>query len=176
VTVRDVLTGGNLAEIRDDRSQQWVADAMRERGWKWSQATVWSVEKGERPLKLWEAEDLADILEVSVSRLTAMPLPAAIRSRMDACASLEQQLQQNTADFLAAQASLRHKMKLATRAGEWLDSTLTRGGGWLGTSPEMIVREATDRWKHKNDAEETLLKVYLDEAQRARGGTGDTDG
>lgn len=35
---------------------------MRTRGWKWSQATVWAVEKGERPLRLAEAEDLVSIL------------------------------------------------------------------------------------------------------------------
>lgn len=46
-------------------SQQALADRMRERGWKWSQATVWAVEKGERPLRLAEAMDLAQILGMS---------------------------------------------------------------------------------------------------------------
>lgn len=36
-------------------SQVELADAMRGHGFKWSQATVWSTETGERPLRLSEA-------------------------------------------------------------------------------------------------------------------------
>lgn len=61
---RDKAIGENLAAYRAGRSQQWLADAMRARGHKWSQATVWSVEKGERPLRFTEAIDVAQILEV----------------------------------------------------------------------------------------------------------------
>jgi hypothetical protein len=43
---------------------------MRSAGYKWSQATVWSVEKGERrPLRLAEAVDLAQIFDRDVSVL-----------------------------------------------------------------------------------------------------------
>lgn len=52
-------------------SQQALAEAMRARGWKWSQATVWSIEKGERPLKLAEASDLSNMLNVGVSHFLA---------------------------------------------------------------------------------------------------------
>lgn len=55
-----------MAILRGPVPQQTIADAMRARGWKWSQATVWSVEKGERPLRLLEAHDLADIFKVSL--------------------------------------------------------------------------------------------------------------
>jgi hypothetical protein len=58
----DERIGRNLVTRRGDRSQKDVADAMRARGWKWSQATVWAIEKGERPLRLAEADDLADVL------------------------------------------------------------------------------------------------------------------
>lgn len=61
---RDAQVGQNLARHRGIRSQQSLAVQMRDRGWKWSQATVWSVEKGERPLKFLEAVDLAEILEI----------------------------------------------------------------------------------------------------------------
>jgi len=43
-------------------SQQSLATAMRERGWRWSQATVWAVESGERPLRITEAADVVEIL------------------------------------------------------------------------------------------------------------------
>lgn len=59
----DERIGQNLAVTRGDMSQKDLAERMRERGWKWSQATVWSIEKGERPLRLAEAEDVAHILQ-----------------------------------------------------------------------------------------------------------------
>ncbi len=62
----DKTVGKNLVELRGDRSQQAVADAMRELGHRWTQATVWAIEKGERSLKLEEAVALAEVLDVSV--------------------------------------------------------------------------------------------------------------
>jgi chromosome segregation ATPase len=61
--------GRVVAELRGTRSQHSLAEAMRELGWPWSQATVWSVEKGERPLKLREAVVLASILGTTVETL-----------------------------------------------------------------------------------------------------------
>jgi hypothetical protein len=61
-TEQDRRIGEAVIALRAARTQQAVADDMRERGWKWSQATVWSVEKGERPLRLAEAGDLAEVL------------------------------------------------------------------------------------------------------------------
>lgn len=60
---KDELIGRNLARMRADRPQSEIAAAMRERGYKWSQATVWAVEKGERPLRLTEAADLSKVLD-----------------------------------------------------------------------------------------------------------------
>ena len=58
----DILIGKNLTTLRGSVSQQELAALMRDRNHKWSQATVWSVEKGERPLRLHEAVDLASVL------------------------------------------------------------------------------------------------------------------
>jgi len=41
-------------------SQVDLAHHMRASGYKWSQATVWSVEAGERTLRLNEAVDIAE--------------------------------------------------------------------------------------------------------------------
>jgi hypothetical protein len=65
----DELIGKNVARLRGSRSQKEIADAMRAAGWKWSQTTVWSVETGERPLRMAEAIDLADVFETSVMTL-----------------------------------------------------------------------------------------------------------
>lgn len=61
-TERDKTIGKNVQRYRGDKSQQWLADEMRELGYRWSQATVWAVEKGTRALQLSEATDLAPIL------------------------------------------------------------------------------------------------------------------
>lgn len=62
VSVSEEEIGRRVARLRGDRSQQDVADEMRARGWKWAQATVWSVESGKRPLRLSEALDLESVL------------------------------------------------------------------------------------------------------------------
>lgn len=43
-------------------TQQELADRMRERGFKWSQATVWDVERGKRPMRLTESLEVVAIL------------------------------------------------------------------------------------------------------------------
>ncbi|WP_439593599.1 hypothetical protein [Microbacterium sp.] len=60
----DVEIGRNVARVRGLVSQKDLADEMRRRGFRWSQATVWAVEKGERPLRLAEAEALGKIMDI----------------------------------------------------------------------------------------------------------------
>ena len=48
----DARIGKRLQELRGEMSQAALAAAMAERGHKWSQATVWSVEQGKRPIRL----------------------------------------------------------------------------------------------------------------------------
>lgn len=76
VDPRDDQVGRAVVSARGARSQQEVADLMKNRGWKWSQATVWSVESGRRPLRFLEALDLAEVLGVRVEDLHT-PLPPA---------------------------------------------------------------------------------------------------
>lgn len=73
----DQQIGRNLARLRGDMPQKDLAEAMRDFGFKWSQATVWSVEKGERPLRLTEAGALGAILERSEFLLT-QPEPLSV--------------------------------------------------------------------------------------------------
>ncbi|TFF03722.1 hypothetical protein [Cellulosimicrobium funkei] len=60
---RDVLAGQNLTVLRGEMTQAALAKQMRDRGWKWSQATVWAIEKGERPLRVAEAVDVLHVLK-----------------------------------------------------------------------------------------------------------------
>lgn len=61
----NAMIGGNLAKLRQQSglTQEDVAGQMRNKyGYKWSKATVWAVESGERPLKLTEAQDVLKCL------------------------------------------------------------------------------------------------------------------
>lgn len=65
----DVQIGENIALIRGRTPQGGLAQLMKERGHKWSQNTVWLVEQGERPLRMSEAKDLADIFGIDIKEL-----------------------------------------------------------------------------------------------------------
>ena len=68
-TEQDKQIGRNLAMFRASTTQQALATTMRKLGHKWSQATVWSVEKGDRPLRLTEADSLAQIFKIQIAAL-----------------------------------------------------------------------------------------------------------
>lgn len=57
--------------LRTERelTQAQLGQLMRERGWKWVQATVWNMEQGTRPIRLAEAIDLATVLSVPLAEL-----------------------------------------------------------------------------------------------------------
>lgn len=79
---RERLIGATVSFLRDAIPQQAVANAMRERGHRWSQSTVWAIEKGERRLLLSEAADLAEILDVSVEALLKRPDEIGLQSEI----------------------------------------------------------------------------------------------
>lgn len=68
----DDQVGRNLIRLRGEMSQKDLAAEMKRRGFKWSQATVWSVEKGERPLRFTEVEALTDVFGRPASHLLAL--------------------------------------------------------------------------------------------------------
>lgn len=69
--ITDEQIGRNLMVLRSDMSQKDLADHMRKRGFKWSQATVWAIEKGERPLRLTESEAIGAIFDIHGNALTS---------------------------------------------------------------------------------------------------------
>lgn len=91
-SLRDQTIGENIARIRGNLSQQALADLMRERGHDWTQATVWAVEKGRRPIRLAEAEVLAGILQVDISSLLELPTWIALLNAVDNLAQAENDL------------------------------------------------------------------------------------
>lgn len=64
--VTDATVGKNVTYLRGSRPQSEIAEGMRKKGFKWSQTTVWEIEKGKRTLKFLEAIALAEVLETRI--------------------------------------------------------------------------------------------------------------
>ncbi|WP_146243319.1 hypothetical protein [Curtobacterium sp. MCBD17_021] len=103
---RDELIGRNVVRLRGDRAQKDVADAMRQRGHKWSQATVWSVEKGERPLRLTEADDLVNVLGYPSVRLSAPDAETRGWAMLRELRAAESELERAVERYIEAQDQL----------------------------------------------------------------------
>ncbi|RJN32914.1 helix-turn-helix transcriptional regulator [Nesterenkonia natronophila] len=71
----DKWIGQNVERLRAavEMKQAEVAFEMSEQGFKWSQRTVWAVEKGERPLRLAEAQVLAKLLRTGTGQFVTPP-------------------------------------------------------------------------------------------------------
>lgn len=112
-------------------SQQDLAETMRKEGFKWSQATVWSVEKGERPLRLSEAIALTRVLKRGLAHfLTVNEAEAELKEAVWATQRAGSAVASKVDEFLEAKANLRHALEVAQLSHD-ADDTLTeleRGG------------------------------------------------
>lgn len=140
---RDVLVGENLTRLRGEMTQQALADAMRKKGWRWSQATVWSVEKGERPLKFSEAEDVAQILQTPLANL----------SRPTALALVDRGLKLAGDEVLSAFNEAVESLLSLEASRDWLASVIKDAEGTPGWGDEAGLVF----WRH-------VLKRTLDAA------------
>lgn len=120
MTERDKEIGETLIVLRGERSQKEVATLMKNRGWKWSQATVWSVEQGERALRLGEAVDLASIFGVSVIHLTGTSRLARVVTRQKDVGLKFAVLRDALLAYRDAQYRLAIAADAAVRAGDEL--------------------------------------------------------
>ncbi|GAA4342084.1 helix-turn-helix domain-containing protein [Microbacterium rhizosphaerae] len=131
--IDDELIGRNLTVLRGTMSQKELAERMRKLGFKWSQATVWSIEKGERPLRLTESEALGSVFGIHAQALT---LTEQSLSRVMRARELDDALTQ-IADL--AYASFERQRRLAMAydmvAGEDDDEDFT---------PELFAHNAVD--------------------------------
>jgi transcriptional regulator with XRE-family HTH domain len=89
----DARIGATVRALRGHRPQRDVAKAMRARGHQWNQSTVWQIENGTRPLRLFEALELAAELGVSLERLLTpdqVIVRGPMRDMLDALADLNE--------------------------------------------------------------------------------------
>ncbi|PZE93909.1 hypothetical protein DEJ00_01435 [Curtobacterium sp. MCLR17_039] len=100
-------------------SQKDLAVAMRERGHRWSQATVWNVERGERPLRLSEANSLAEILEVlSIHTFTVTDVQERVFGIMKQLAAAQAYMEDQVEEVLRLQRRLAAEADALVRQDE----------------------------------------------------------
>lgn len=140
MSITDEQIGKNLSRLRGEMSQADLADKMRERGYKWSQATVWAVEKGERPLRLTEAQDVANILNVFSHRLTDHDAVSVLEARMHVVSDAHRELKGAIERYHEAQLQLMFE---AESSDLELENTPLGSGiiDWLGKTAADIERE-----------------------------------
>jgi hypothetical protein len=145
-TEQDRQIGRTMAILRGDKTQQAVADEMRRRGWRWSQATVWSVEKGDRPLRLAEAEDLATVLGTpSVHAFLTEPIGAYIQQGVRRASNAYRAIVESVWECLDAQDALRvHLMQAHEDGHDLTEVELVQSDLWVRAPglPEKAVAEA----------------------------------
>lgn len=95
-------------------SQTALATAMRDRGHKWSQATIWSLEAGERTLKASEAWDVADILGIDIKELFEPAMETMAQARAEAAVTAAAaHLREAAAQYERAREELRELVGLS---------------------------------------------------------------
>jgi transcriptional regulator with XRE-family HTH domain len=136
----------NLREYRESRgmSQEELAQRMTERGFGFSQATIWKIEQGKRPVKISEAAALADAIDLlSWSELTLTPEASRHHARLQRANREAYDTYVQTK--AAAAAYIDAQMELAVAARHAHDAGLdvsTFWISWLETPPERAVIEA----------------------------------
>ncbi|MGP5261226.1 helix-turn-helix domain-containing protein [Brachybacterium paraconglomeratum] len=130
----DAEIGARLQSLRESVvSQATLANAMKDHGHeKWSQATVWAVEAGKRPLRLSEAASLAAILGAEVSDfLQSSAVGKVIGSMREAITDVDRAATDLTAAavrFEDARTRLRLTVRSidAEQVSSWPDSERVR--------------------------------------------------
>jgi transcriptional regulator with XRE-family HTH domain len=142
----DQNIAANLRTYRDagNISQDELAQRMADRGFGFSQATVWKIESGQRPVRASELVALADSLGImSPTSLTYKPDATRHRVRLDQANRNAQHayetLKEAAADYLEAQVVLVVAAREAQDAGLAVTELHT---SWLDTPPEEAVIQA----------------------------------
>jgi len=157
VSLSDAEIGKNIARIRGARSQADVAAAMRARGFKWSQTTVWKVESGERPLRFVEASGLADVLGIGLSEFSLTTLDALIVRYVTQQQERERALAEAITAYLAGQRELAACADFVDDETGFLDDEIAqRVTNLLTRSPEAITEEARVTVRHETESRESL--------------------
>ena len=154
-------------------SQEELAQRMADRGFGFSQATIWKIESGQRPVRASELVALADSLGIlSPTSLTYKPDATRYKVQLDQANRNAQHayetLREAAAGYLEAQVVLVVAAREAHDAGLTVTQLHT---SWLNTPPEEAVIEArveTDQKAARSEQVNDAVNKILD-ALRSNG-------
>ena len=132
--VSDAEIGRNVTRIRGSMSQKDLADEMRKRGFRWSQATVWAVEKGDRPLRLAEADAVGAVLGIHHTVLLSTEKALDLVYEFRQFSELLDEIQELSYQSFERQRVLA--MEIDWHRDQWDDDD--------GDSIDLIARNAVD--------------------------------
>ena len=113
---------------------------MKARGWKWSQPTVVAIEKGERPLKVSELRQLAEILKLdSIADLIAESPADRGLMALSALEAADKNLRTAATDWWKAQDRFRRVLHRLARDGDPLPGSEAERTAWLARTPAQTV-------------------------------------
>ncbi|SEF60179.1 hypothetical protein SAMN04488592_0621 [Microbacterium azadirachtae] len=135
---------------------------MREHGFKWSQATVWSIEKGERPLRLSEAIQVTDLLDVEIYNLESEDYEAAIDSALVRMQAASDALDAAVDEYEAARSELRHVREGAILTHNHAFDPESAVYYFDNETPERRVRDRATRFDLVQEAERQASKIHWD--------------
>jgi len=143
---------------------------MRSRGFKWSQATVWSIEKGERPLRLGEALAVTEILGRPLDDLAGHNDSAAT------AVALSGQIEDAHESILNAFArfdDLRGQLAIVLDhlPHDSMNERIRRLSDWIETTPFVVVEHYLDRVQAERAKATEALSRLSDEGYAVQPGT-----
>jgi transcriptional regulator with XRE-family HTH domain len=149
----DQNIAANLRTYREagSISQDELAQRMTDNGFGFSQATIWKIERGQRPVRASELIALTDSLGLmTATSLTQKPDAARHQVQLDQAnrkaLQAYQALKEAAADYLDAQVELAVMAREAQDAGFTVTELHTT---WLDTPPEEAVIEARVEADHE---------------------------
>ncbi|WIV43045.1 helix-turn-helix domain-containing protein [Glutamicibacter nicotianae] len=169
----DETIGSNLAKLRGNVSQQELGEMMRGRGFKWSQATVWEIERGKRPLRLAEANEVLSLLKRRPEELTAFlssEQEASIRTHIDAIERARDTLEMAMDDYDAlmhglaelADELIRHERMADVSTSRWAQvSHLLENERLLDwfQDPSRVKKYESGWWDIVNDPKDIMKQA-----------------
>jgi len=154
-------------------SQEELAQRMADRGFGCSQATVWKIESGQRPVRASELIALADSLGIHpAADLTRAPDATRYTIQLERtsgnAADAYRAVKEAAAAYLEAQVQLVYAARQAHDAGLAVTELHT---SWLTTAPEEAVIEARVEAGHETAHSEQLndAVVKILDALRSNG-------
>jgi transcriptional regulator with XRE-family HTH domain len=142
----DANIAANVRAYREaaGMSQEELAQQMADRGFPFTQATVWKIERGQRPVRAGELIALGDLFgRILVTDLTRHPDATRHEVQLEranaAAAAAYAALKSAAAAYLEAQVQLTYAARLAHDAGYRVTELYT---SWLTSPAEEAVIEA----------------------------------